>query len=284
MTGTGTQADPYIPTTLTEFIEAVGSSGAYVALTQDINAADDPAYSGELTDSVRILAQSVEGGGFSISGVTVRAANMIIFQHHSSAQVLNIDFRKWGHKKTASGATLQGYNASNYSTGFTGCRFSVTAENGSFGNHFLDHIMLHSCAMDATFTNAAGTGGGYNANYCTIDRTTLLLDGAHLATSMSGAFFHDVAFPRSACIFKNPKFHNGIYLSDNIGFEYGYIAFTDVADGLNGITLTSRVPVMGSIVAIDDPDVTMSIPAGVTRGTLDNLKDKDWLTSVGFLP
>ena len=158
MTGTGTQADPYIPTTLTEFITAIGTSGAYVALTQDINAADDPEYAGELTDSVRILAQSVEGGGFSIIGVTIRAANMIVFQSRPSAQVLNIDFRKWGHKKTASGATLQGYNASNYSTGFTGCRFSVAVENGSFGNHFLDHIKLHSCAMDAIFTNSVVTG------------------------------------------------------------------------------------------------------------------------------
>ena len=280
MTGTGTQADPYIPTTLTEFITAIGTSGAYVALTQDINAADDPEYAGELTDSVRILAQSVEGGGFSIIGVTIRAANMIAFQSRPSAQVLNIDFRKWGHKKTASGATLQGYNGSNYSTGFTGCRFSVAVENGSFGNHFLDHIMLHSCAMDAIFTNSVVTGGGYNVNYCTIDRTTMMLDGAYL----SADFLHDVAFPRSACILKNPKFQNNIYLSDNIGFEYGYIALTDVADGLNGITLTSRVPVMGSVVAIDDPDVTMSIPAGVTRGTLAQLKDKDWLTSVGFLP
>lgn len=284
MTGTGTQADPYIPTTLTEFITAVGTSGAYVALTHDINAADDPEYSGELTDSVRILAQSVEGGGFSIIGVTVRAANMIIFQNHSSAQVQNIDFRKWGHKKTASGATLQGYNAPNYSTGFTGCRFSAAVENGSFGNHFLDHIMLHSCAMDAIFTNSAATGGGYNTNYCTIDRTTMMIDGAYISAAISANFFHDVAFPRSACIFKNPKFQNNIYLSDNIGFEYGYIALTDVADGLNGITLTSRVPVMGSVIAIDDTDVTMSIPAGVTRGTLENLKDKDWLTSVGFLP
>ena len=91
MTGTGTQNDPYAPTTLTEFITAVGTSGAYVALTQDINAADDPEYTGELTSTISINATSVDGAGFTISGVTVRASRCIYIG--VLRYVYNLNFR-----------------------------------------------------------------------------------------------------------------------------------------------------------------------------------------------
>ena len=48
MTGTGTQSNPIVPITLTDFIEIVGTSSMDVALTQDINEADDLEYTGEL--------------------------------------------------------------------------------------------------------------------------------------------------------------------------------------------------------------------------------------------
>ena len=40
-TGTGTQADPYVPTDITGFLYCVAQAGTYVKLVSDIHAGND---------------------------------------------------------------------------------------------------------------------------------------------------------------------------------------------------------------------------------------------------
>lgn len=281
MTGTGTQSDPYIPTTLTEFITAVGTAGAYVALDRDINAADDPAYTGELTAPVGFAATRVEGNGHFVRGVTVRAQNMIALTP-ISAHVLDLDLIAWAHKKTTQAPTFQGYNSSNYDTVFTNCRISVTIDASSnYGNRLMDHIKMERCAADIKYTSTDGVPG-YAINYCTIAYTTMHIDGMWLGNTSSNAVFHDTSFPRSAAIFSNSVVYNLIYLADNFGYEYSYVAFTDIPEDLTSIT-GNRINASGAVIAIDDSTIPVSL-AGVTRATLAQMRDEAWLASVGFLP
>ena len=281
MTGTGTQADPYIPTTLTEFITAVGTSGAYVALTQDINAADDPEYSGEVAANIYVRALQVEGAGFSVIGVTVRAEEMIAFPVRSS-HIKNMAFRQWAHKKTSNSPSMVGYNSASYDNVFENCLFSLTIDAPqNFGNKFLNHIKMMSCAVDATYTSTDGAPG-YAIDYCTIAYTTLVFRGMWLGNATSNSVFHDTSFPRSAAIFYDCLVYDALYIANNMGLEYSYIAIINTPEGTTSIT-SSRLAASGAIIAIDDSTIPLSLP-GVTRGTLAQLKDKDWLTSVGFLP
>ncbi|MDE5563854.1 MAG: hypothetical protein K2I93_01755, partial [Oscillospiraceae bacterium] len=76
MTGQGITTDPYIPETLTEFIQACSRHDAYIHLTHDLNAADDPDYFGELTEPITLNYVTVTTKNkCKISGVTVRAAS-----------------------------------------------------------------------------------------------------------------------------------------------------------------------------------------------------------------
>lgn len=281
MTGTGVQSDPYIPTTLTEFITAVRTNGAYVALTQDINAADDPAYTGELTETVYVRALQVEGEGFSVIGVTVRAEAMIAFPVQSS-HIKNTAFRQWAHKKTSNSPSMVGYNSASYDTAFENCLFSITIDAPqSFGSKFLNHIKMTHCAVDVVYTSTDGAPG-YAIDYCTIANTTLFIRGMWLGNASSNSVFHDTSFPRSAAIFSGCIVYDALYIADNMGWEYSYIALLDTPEGMTSIT-SSRLAASGAVIALDDSTIPLSLP-GVTRGTIDQLKDKDWLTSVGFLP
>ena len=79
MTGTGTQADPYMPENWDEIVEAVGETGAYVKCVPDlaINWNDvDP--TGK-TFGTKIYCDEFDGNGLTISGI------MIDFDNNSNS-------------------------------------------------------------------------------------------------------------------------------------------------------------------------------------------------------
>lgn len=280
MTGTGTQADPYIPTTLTEFIEAVGSSGAYVELDRDIDASEDPNYGGELTERVEFMATQVAGGGFVVRGVTVRAPHMIYVTDPCVVQ--DIDFRDWAHKKTVAGyATIQGYETGSSSDSshrgdyFERCRFSLTIDcfdGNQLATNFID---FHDCALDIKLV---GAGAFYCLNWTGFLRCTIKIDGIY--STYSGSIISSCTFVRSALILENVIGISNYYLFSNPDLTYSYIAYTQSYDAR--LKVISGMGAQHSVVAVvEGQNVDAN---GCTIGTIDQMKDKDWLTSVGFLP
>ncbi|MBR1528752.1 MAG: hypothetical protein IJ642_05575, partial [Oscillospiraceae bacterium] len=74
-TGTGTEQDPYLVSTLTDFLTCAAIAGAYVKVISDINSADDPNYEGELTNPISIMCRKLYADQDKIiSGITVTAA------------------------------------------------------------------------------------------------------------------------------------------------------------------------------------------------------------------
>lgn len=268
MTGTGTQSDPYIPTTLTEFITAVGTAGAYVALTQDINAADDPEYSGELTSTISINATSVDGAGFTISGVTVRASRCMyigVFRY-----VYNLTIRDFCLKATNTASLISGEGSNR--SGFIGCRIAGkidgTTQKVAVG------VSFSSCSADIEVTQVTGIT---IFSTCSFDKSTFLINGAHFHKSNGSV--DRCAFTRSAIIFSG--YSDGMYAVFNGGsMAYSYVCFTDAIDA----TINVGNPNMtGSIVASPDGQA-VTAPSSAILAIIEQMKDKDWLTSVGFLP
>lgn len=280
MTGTGTQSDPYIPTTLTEFITAVGTAGAYVALAQDINAADDPEYSGELTARVAFMAAQVAGGGFEVRGVTVRAPHMIYVTDPCVVQ--DIDFRDWAHKKTESGgATIQGYESGSSSDSshlgdyFKRCRFSLTIDCYSGNQLIANYIDFHDCAIDIKLV---GAGAFYGLNFAGFLRCTIRIDGIY--HTYHQCVVNSCTFVRSALILENVIGISGYFLFSSPTLSYSYIAYTQSYD--SQLRVIAGAGAQHCVVAVVDGQNVYA--SGCTIGTLDQMKEKDWLTSVGFLP
>lgn len=277
MTGAGTQADPYIPMTLTEFIAAVGTSGAYVQLTQDINASDDPEYSGELTTPITWAAASVHGGGFTLAGVTLRtAASAISIAKGVSVDALRIDI---GFKREDGSSPIVAYGSGSLPT-FRECVFRMKFDEGSYRGSFAEQIDFTDCAISLSI--AADTAGGSDYFWqCSFLRTT-----AHFPSkferysSGSGAVIgQSTSFVRSAMIFDDLSDGANLVGGGAGSMSYSYIAVRSATQSLR----ISR-GASGCVIALD-PSTTLSGSfSGWTRATIDQMKDQDWLTSVGFLP
>ena len=270
MTGTGTQSDPFVPVTLTEFIEAVGSSGAYVALDRDIYAAEDPAYTGELTAPVGFAATRVDGNGHFVCGVTVRARYMIQKATASAAcSVYDLFFKDWGHKKTTgSSASIMGH-AQGW-IGLSGCTFSVSAGCQGFDTRLIEYASVSDCAFRLKVLGGATNGRDLVTSVFT--RSTIVVDG--------NCGVYNTSLTRSALIVQRASIDAGFPRSSA---SYSYIAYTDTDSALTSmnINLSSAA---GCLFYCDDDAVTASLPSGMTRATLAQLMDEAWLASVGFLP
>lgn len=276
MTGTGTQADPYIPTTLTEFITAVGTTGAYVALTQDINAADDPAYTGQIQTPVW-RARDFEGGNFEVSGVIVSGQQMIYHQADGT-EARNFRLRDWAFKPiNQTPAIFCGYRGAGNI--WKNVIASVKADLGGYPPlAFCDSMVCYDSGFDITYTGGSMTGLIFDFRV-QLHRCTVRFDGIPLpdgACCASGC-----VFDRSAIIYQNAgtlPSSCGLMASGST-WESSYIAVLDpqpypLKSG-GGSTVTRSI-----IAGVDG----QSISGSAIGATLAQMQDKDWLTSVGFLP
>lgn len=279
MTGTGTQAGPYIPTTLTEFITAVGTAGAYVQLTQDINAAEDPAYTGEI-ETLIWAAQDFDGNGFEIVGVTVSGQQMI---YHSidNTEARNFRLRDWDFKPINATPAIFCGRKINANT-FRNVLASVKYDNAYFPMlAFCDNMVCHDSAFHITYTGAGSNSAkssffDYNVKMfgCTVvfENAPLVCD--YLSTSAC-EFVHCAIIFKSACAYANMSF-----LGQNSTLTYSYIAVLDKIDA--PLYNTGSALIINSLFACADGQEVSGSIARVA--TLDQMKDKAWLSSVGFLP
>ena len=270
MTGTGTQSDPFVPVTLTEFIEAVGTSGAYVVLDRDIDASEDPNYGGELTAPIGFAATRVGGNGHFVRGVTARAQYMIQKATESAAcSVYDLFFKDWGHKKTTSNsASIMGHVRG--WIGFYDCTFSVSAACHGFDTRLTEYVHAERCAIH--IKTLGGTTNGMDLVESNFVETTAIVDG-----NCGG---YNMILTRSALIVQRASIDAGFL---NSSASYSYIAYTDTDPALTSVNINLR-SAAGCLFCCDDDAVTASLPSGMTRATLAQLKDEAWLASVGFLP
>ena len=276
MTGIGTQNDPYIPTTLTEFITAVGTSGAYVALTQDINAADDPGYSGELTTYTPWRCADVEGGNFALSGITVRGSS--IFSAFRAVNVKNLRFRDLAYAGTTGNNTVFSHDAgSGKYFAMTNCLVSIKASSSGYHPVIAVDAYFTRCAFDLSYS---GTGGRDDRLFdnCELRETITHISG-YTAPALS-LMIRCPGMVRSAFVLDNCDVSATIAASPRGTQQYSYAA---VRQSVAGHSITAESSGAGCVLATDG-SISANLASGWTQATIEQMKDKDWLTSVGFLP
>ena len=278
MTGTGTQADPYIPTTLTEFIEAVGTSGAYVALDRDIDAASDPAYTGELASSIAWRAVEVDGGGFSLVGVTVALATFFVTSAATTAK--NFRIRDCTLKKGTTDCII--WDGISGTMTHQNCIISIKVDCEVGSTSYLSYnVIFDTCAIMIQYTGTSKPpSGSRDSIFDGTDfiRSTVLIDSLSTQITTMILFRRGTA-SRTAFILKDTSFST-MRLAEDATFEYGYVCFIG---SLSYGAITAFQRAVTCLVSCEQ-EASVSLASGWTQCSIDQLKDKDYLSSVGWLP
>lgn len=276
MTGTGTQSDPFVPGTLTEFIEAVGTSGAYVALDRDIDAAEDPNYGGELTNYIQWHCTEVNGNDHALIGLTIRGSS--VFSAFRVVNVRNMIFRDLASVATDNSRIIFSHDGgSGKYFVLTDCSISLKAS--SFGYHPIISVdsYITRCAFDISYSGYGGNDDRIFDN-CELRETMVRISG-YTAPALTMAI-RCPGMVRSAFILDNCAVSPSIVTYPKSTPQYSYVAARQSADGHR---ITAGNSGAGCIIATDG-SISATLASGWTRATLAQMRDEAWLTSVGFLP
>lgn len=275
MTGTGTQEDPFVPITLTEFIEAVGTSGAYVELDRDIDAAEDPAYTGELTEAVAWAASTVDGQGHMLRGITMNQQSFIVMVTASTLKnitMIDISLKKGKTNKIL----VDGVNGK-LSIENVKASCKVDCEIGSTA-YLTYNCDLTDCAIDIEYigecTPPTGQDSIFDMTWFT--RTTVVIRG--LNSQVTTRFLAFCSVYRSAFVIYDSSANINMLYSSK-ATQYSYICFMGTSSG----TINANEAATTCLVA-SERDISIGLRSGWTRATLAQMRDEAWLASVGFLP
>lgn len=148
MQGTGTQADPFIPATWSEFVTAVGKSGVYVSLPEGGGVFDMNKIAPEGGIKVTFSCIKIDGNGWII-----HAPHNIAFEAYNSDQshIINdlhfLDFEFTGSPKKM---MFDGSNRWMYMR-LNGCTFTGNISGGSDVYLFDEVLSMDQCNINVTF-------------------------------------------------------------------------------------------------------------------------------------
>ena len=276
MTGTGTQADPYIVDNWPDFVTAIGTSGAYVTFpdTPGVIDLNDVAPEG-VTSKITTNCVSIDGKGWSIRNLYSKGAHDVfeIYGNNLTIDALHflnlyVDFQGgsnyclW-HRYSGSGNFVS-INNSKFSGIFTnaGSNSSLFHSDGSW-----ERAYITSCAfnvkLDSGICIMVGDVALSYFNY-----TTYKLSG-NSSSQISGKYFN--------CLFTGESASTSVSLSSGSNYNVFDVDFT-------GATSFSCSAPSGSLNLINSD----KLPTGATVGTgfvgvtTAQLGDAAYLASLGF--
>lgn len=153
MTGTGTQADPYLVSTLGEFITTAKQDSKYVKLANDIDVSTDETYKNGVNSTIGIYCASIDGNGHTISGLNVKST--IAWQFSRATLVSDLTIKNMMHNCTGSGTLIDCVAASGAYASFqnvvissrmncNGVSFGQFCKNGNWNNCAITFMPINS--------------------------------------------------------------------------------------------------------------------------------------------
>ena len=301
-TGTGTQDDPYLVSTLTDFLTCAKMSNKYVKVISDIDAADDENYTGEITETVLISSFTTVYADEekTISGITCTSDKL--FQFGESSFMENICFSNMEHKPVNATTVYEIYAGKN-----TQIRnVKLSSRISIVSNRAVSlYLLYNSGNSQNSYTEFALD---ITLNVLKLSNTTLfpsrnILNKCNITirnmTISNGAdinFTNDTSVRLARCgvVFENLNLESG-YLELPANYSNTYFSFvnskiasglynaTSVASGGNGILLCFQDCTDGEgNPKTTDERFEDKPPFDVV--TPEQLKDKAYLTEIGFLP
>ena len=286
MTGTGTQADPYIVSTLGELITAVGggNDGAYVKLANDIDVSADETYKNGVNSTINAYCLGLDGDGHTISGLISKKGTAINFARAGLIKNLTIK------------------NMMNICDSYKQALIKCTAANGAYAT--FQNVVI-SARTDCAQKDVGSFCDGGNWNNCAITFMPINPLGAY----PSG---NDVVFAftsASECAIRydainaNRGARYGIQLVTNASNSYifGDVSLSDdrsttlfsyctkCASYINfSVESNKQIVNAGgsSNIVVTDTSTGVTITPGTGHFgiTSAQAKDESYLSSIGFLP
>lgn len=282
-TGTGTENDPYCVSNLTDLTECIKQTGSYVKVIADIDAAEDASYTGELTSSLEIACKQIYADEpKKIKGITVYATNFILFKAGSQTHIENLSFVDCTHKRTSSSATI--YATSGTYT-FKNCKFSMKLV-GYYGIFASSQLNFTNCAGSLIYT-ATTSHSSFSA--ASFTNCNFVIENLHVNC---GSDVTTGTIKKTGIIFLNSIITLDAKNILNFGTkpnEYCYMVFVNPQISSDSSIIISQKSTKTNtfLVALQDvsEDITITVDAStLTEVIPEQLKDRDYLTSIGFFP
>lgn len=276
ITGTGTQTDPYRPETWEEVLQCTSTDSIYTVLPQNTVFDMNDYFPDGIPTGGIILRGFIDGNGSSIINAHYEgsARAIIMSQYESNGNIRNLKFLNFYLKATRTAATLIGVtsevvdNARFYGQAFYNCIFSglvAATSNVSY------------CAVTQVSDAGSISRCAYNI--------TCIASGANLDTGNYTAL-------NKNCNIRLDHIGVGSFAVDNCYME-GKISHCDIN------SISANAPSNSSVLNIESDSITASrsnpsmilvnteryaetIPTGMNGVTDTQLKDADYLRSLGF--
>lgn len=176
MTGTGTQADPYIVGTWDELVTACSSYGVYVRLGADIDMNDE--YPEGITSGCDLNCCELDGDGHRIKNISAKNKAYIFHASYSTISIKNIDFANTLLTLDASNPGISFFiDAQNRTVNFYLCTFSGRWVGTGYTTYISRGVVTFTrCAFNIEMQGAFRTT--YEDNWFIFDYTNAKFTGS----------------------------------------------------------------------------------------------------------
>lgn len=272
MTGTGTQADPYIVDTWPDFVTAVGTSGAYVEIVPGtIWNMNDIAPNG--VGNINVSCVDVNGHGAVIQALNVVENDFFIIKQNCSIRRINFkSITSIGHfvstvsrtvyfKKVSIGGIFNGINGCFAYVNGGGINF--TADEPEYEGE--DEL---GCSIAIKMNNGSGFGGSYYNGYAiAVIKTHLDYTGSRFNSPYGR--YHGVG------VFDS-------YITGQLGTAEFYYARRSMINAVGTIAMDPNggsANISQTVVNTDYATISSGPFIGVTD---EQMRDAAYLASLGF--
>ena len=154
ITGTGTQADPYVVTTYAELVEKAAESGVYIKVGNDINITDEYP-DGDMPPLV--VKSIIDGDNKTISNWYAIYTNNYnnVISVYSSGVIKNLNLQNIYAMPYSSRGFVANADSNTSSYCFENCNISGVMVSGSFFHGYYSQYLMKDCSVNLLFKNSA---------------------------------------------------------------------------------------------------------------------------------
>lgn len=282
ITGTGTQADPFKPTTWEEFLSVSDTDSVYIELPEGAVFDMNDYYPEGIAETIP-LRGFINGNGAIIKNAACYTADAAfrISLNDTLGQISNLNFQNIRYQPAGSDyrALFQTESTTFRGTAFKLCSFSGIIDNtGSSGNGYTSlfgidaYGTVYRCSFNIkAIGNSAGTG---------------TRSGVGIAMGMTLYNNWDAKLQYCNIKISGEEYWHGIYLdntyltgtgSSRISLLYGNESVIDCEASAITKAYGNQTKIL-----INTDKYSGSIPSGCIGVTTEQLKDAEYLSSLGF--
>lgn len=319
-TGTGSQADPFIPTTCNGFMWAVLQTDKYVKLTTLIDFSRDDNYKNGIAVNLAILCKALyadtilsDGTLPGINGLSVGAQFFISMQATYDQSIDNVSFLNCIWSRTNDSLSVW-WSMGAYTCTVTGCIFSLLIKQN--GQHsmfeYADRLGIQFISCSQYFTFSGEVIGGWSSNTpvsalayarqnCTVQLSNYVYYTLSTTLSQNVQFIGSSISSGSGTVpqplIKDSTIYGDVHLiisGSSNGLRFYNIDHLCIALNITyentSMTYAPQFiwqnPKNVIIVDKDIIDTRVSLPSatGVNYLTTAQMKSDTYLTQIGFLP